>query len=127
MSPAEAALQLALCHEIGFGVTRDIKSARRIHTSYSHSLSDLERLVDSIKSSKRKFQLRRGFTSQLLSNGYISRIDFPHNYRDNSLLLRAEEVYRREIQDIQAALGKAHWLKVELKSILEDLLSSQGR
>jgi tetratricopeptide (TPR) repeat protein len=126
-SPQDAAIQLALCYKIGFGVPKDCDKAKKWLSDTPLNDGDLERWIDSKKVEIIWSRIRDGIYKHLLDQGHISYIDLPQYYRDKDLLVRAVENYNREVKDTQEVFGEEHDLVLELITQLTHLLYVQGR
>ena len=115
-----------MCYKIGFGVPKHEGKERRLLINDSQT-GAIEDQIQLIKESAPQLFQREGSIDELHSYGFVNAIDFPQYYREKGLLLRAREVYEREIQDTKEIFGKDHWLTLLLRSQLGFILKNQGQ
>lgn len=127
VSPAKAALQLALCYTIGFGTIKDDENARFFLEKYSLQQTDLLSQVRFISNVSAQFPVQDNLFYRLNRQGYISTINHVQYYRERHLLEEAETNCRREIQDLSRIFGGSHLLTWPLKFILTLILGGQAR
>ena len=127
ISPAKAALQLALSYSIGFGTARNDILATLLLDQYSLESTDLQIYIQSIKDGINKPSPEDTLFERLYRQHQIRRIDLSDHYREGGLLERAEAVYKREIQNLHQVFGENHELPLILMFWLARIMTYQGR
>lgn len=127
VSPAKAALQLALCCTLGFGDAEDTEVAIRLMVKNSLTVDDLRSHVVSISQSMGESLDANTLYSRLESQGYIESIDFVQYYRERQLLDRALDQYSRELESIKECFGEENGLYLRLAYRLALISEAQGR
>ena len=116
---SNAAFQLALCYQVGFGCNRcEIKSL--------YWLSKSGKCADQLKEELAFIQANTGPWYY----GMIRELGEPRLekvYNANGILTEAEKVYRQLILDLECVLSKDHTAMIEQKARLADILNEQGR
>lgn len=131
--PKQAALQLALCYCIGFGVTRDEVEANNILQKHHIEPVQLERLLTQIRNIQQHTidYGTEGLYASLQSQGYEysfggEGVLSPQYYRERALLEEFGKTLVREITDLTAMLGEEHPLTLYLIQTRAGLLKDQG-
>ncbi|KAL8724887.1 MAG: hypothetical protein Q9166_007691 [cf. Caloplaca sp. 2 TL-2023] len=122
-----AALQLALCYTIGFGIIKDDKQAASILRDYSLQNTKLQSQIQLIDDGIQEASHRSGLFSILEGQGTVQYIDLPQYYRERKLLKRAEVNYELEIRNIQIIFGQSHVLCSLLQTGLVAIYRNQER
>ena len=118
---ADAAAELALCYETGFGVARDVKKSQALVGLNTPRRMDLEERISRIKEdTARKYQMYANV--HLQNNGCLSPIQLAEYYDEHLLSREATLVYKREISDIEASLGADHHVAFVLNGELLSIL-----
>jgi hypothetical protein len=123
---SSAALELALCYSLGFGVDKDVIRSRALLERYKVDPNKMKDKIDQLKLSG-YHQFQDGIFSELLTQGHVTAIQLVQCYRDRDRLSRAEWRYRKEIRDMEGELGPENDFVVLLKSALLMIIADQGR
>ena len=120
-------MQLALSYTIGFGIFKDNNQATILLNEYSLEHADLWSHVQLIKNNVTKPSSKSGLFLMLQREGYVQHVDILQYYPKRTLLERAEDAYKQEIQSIKLIFGEKHGLYGQLNSILASVMSVQGK
>ncbi|KAH8645899.1 kinase-like domain-containing protein [Tricladium varicosporioides] len=126
ISPENAALQLALCYQLGFGVARDVNIAKKYLDDYGVPESNFNDRYELIREANAP-SYQEGLFKSLVIKDHISLLSQTEYYRKSNQLDTATEVFLREISDLTAALGVMHPLTVITISQLARILKETGR
>ncbi|KAF1992761.1 hypothetical protein P154DRAFT_583495 [Amniculicola lignicola CBS 123094] len=120
----QAAMQLAICYRLGFGVEKDDKIASDILSQWSLALTLLTDAIEYFEHNVSYYsQLERAtvfYKPQEFSPGTYDHRSY---YQDKGVLKEAEWQYTREIRDIEETVGPQHEICAVLKSFLGEILS----
>jgi len=76
-----AALQLAVCYEIGFGVAKDMNVAKKWLKKSHKKLETLSSIVDELREMTQLTTFREGLFKKLWDEGHISRFEHSDYHR----------------------------------------------
>jgi tetratricopeptide (TPR) repeat protein len=116
-----------VCYAVGFGIARDNDQAKKILCEMGLSDKELEHQVHSIRDAEVGWGVQNINLERLIFQGHILPIDLAQHYRENNLLHKAEQFYKREIKDTRDPFTETHWLSLLLSSQFGKLLESQGQ
>lgn len=115
-----AAFQLAFCCWIGFGRPKDDAAARNWLQKCRRQFGDLRVTVQMAAQVTRP--ISNLHVNKLISDGFLHQADCAERYQLSGRLNESEAIYKREIMDMESALGNEDVLtalKVKLSDILE--------
>jgi tetratricopeptide (TPR) repeat protein len=120
----QAAMQLAICYRLGFGVEKDDKIASDILSEW---YLDPTLLTDAIEYFKHNVSYYSRLERATIFNKPREFAPGTYNhrsyYQDQGVLKEAERQYTREIRDIEETVGSQHEICGVLKSFLAEILS----
>ncbi|KAF2821916.1 kinase-like protein [Ophiobolus disseminans] len=124
VSQQQAAMQLAICYRLGFGVTKDDGRASEILREWS---LDSMRLTDAIEYFKHNVsyysRLERATPFYKPKETAPGTYNHRSYYEDQGVLEEAERQYTQEIQALEDTVGPRHEICGVLKSFLGEILS----
>jgi tetratricopeptide (TPR) repeat protein len=121
-----AAFQIGLCYNIGFGFPLDENQALLWLEKSKRQANDFEIEMETARSIVPDRSFKNGRVGLLGENGFLNRIDYANEYRKLALSRKIESQYLQEIQDMQKSLGEGHRVVIVLKSILVSILIGKG-
>ncbi|PVI08328.1 kinase-like protein [Periconia macrospinosa] len=124
ISQAEAAMQLAICHRLGFGIAKNDAVAYRILKQWSLAAEDLDRAIEYFKHCVSYYsQLGRASIFHKPEEPAPTEFDHRSYYQNQGVIEEAERQYARELRDLEEAVGHDHEICSVLKSFLANLLA----
>jgi hypothetical protein len=120
----QAAMQLAICYRLGFGVKKDDKIASDILSAWSLAPTLLNDAIEYFEHNVSYYSRLERATifhkpRELAPGTYAHR----SYYQDQGVLEEAERQYKREIRDMEETVGPQHEICGVLKSFLGETLS----
>ena len=123
---SSAAFELALCYKIGFGVTKDDSRSEYFLGQGRRSSQELEDRIESIKTTELYLDL--DFKSPLRTHTYCITVGgIARYYNDQHLSDIAELEHRRELADMEKALGAGAPPVIALRLVLVAVLRAKGK
>jgi len=119
--------QLAMCHAIGFGCTRDVTSVQTLLSQSDRSQIDLDEAIKNISSTYRVPGNVDGTVLESFGIGVLVSSERSQEYQVSRRLEIAERSVRAEIQGREGAFGEHHCCNAKLRSELALVLKAQGR
>ena len=119
-------LQCMFCYRLGFGTARDSVRSHELYEKLKPYETELLRELDSFHSGRHSLRSESLYQS-MLEEGYINMIDLPQAYRGEISLDKVELEHRREIADVESALGPDHDIVTLLKITLSTILAEHAQ
>lgn len=105
---------LAFCFTIGFGVPKDDNIAAKWLDALPSGEEENCTVISRLKSAAPLYH-RDPRQADLWDWGHLHVLDFADYYQERGLSSRAEETYKREIQNLEEVWGEPHWLPQALR------------
>lgn len=119
--------QLAMCHAIGFGCARDVKSVQTLLSQSCRSQIDLDEAIKDISSTYRVPGKVDGAVLESFGIGVLVSTERSQEYQVSRRLEIAERSIRAEIRGREDAFGEHHCCNAKLRLELALVLKAQGR
>ena len=119
-------LQCIICYDIGFGTARDSLRSRQLSEKFKLNEMEFYREFDSFNHG-RYFPSFESLYRSMLEEGHIQSLDLAQTYRGQVSLDKVELEYRKEIADVESALGHDHDVVAFLKRDFSSILADHGQ
>jgi tetratricopeptide (TPR) repeat protein len=113
------ALQLALCHTLGFGTPRDVQAMELLIAGRKVSESDLQHRLDTVRNCQ--------FTNRPGQAKWYVEPDLVSSYQESGDLDKAVKWHKDELEALKGCLGTGHQLVSMATTTLALLLDEAGQ